>query len=98
MAFPPPACLVWPVNAWPEIDQRLWRAGLEASDALDPVYAESLSPVTLANARKGYGRWLAILAGAGELDPAVSPAARVTRARTKLFLRALHNSGNSNNS
>ncbi len=90
--------LVWPLQAWPEIDQRLWLAGLEPSDGLDPAYATNLSQATINNARKGYGRWLAVLAGAGELDPSLPPATRVTRVRAKLFLKALQACGNSNNS
>lgn len=95
---PAPDCLIWPIAAWPDIDQRLWRAGLELGDGLDPAYAANLAQSTLTNARKGYGRWLAVLAEAGELDPAVSPAARVTRARAKLFGKALRACGNTNNS
>jgi len=95
---PSPDCLVWPVAAWPDIDQRLWRAGLEPGDGLDPTYAAGLAQSTLTNASKGYGRWLAVLAQAGELDPTVAPAARVTRPRAKLFAKALRARGNSNNS
>lgn len=98
MGSPPlPSCLVWPVQAWPEIDQHLWRASLEAGDRLDPVYVDGLSEATIVNARKSYGRWLAVLSAAGELDALIAPADRVTRPRAKLFLRALRHCGNSNN-
>src|SRR4051812_17275101 len=95
---PPPDCLVWPIEAWPEIDQRLWWAGLDPGDGLDPTYAADLAQSTISNARKGYGRWLAVLAAAGELDPAVPPASRVSRARAKLFAKALRARANANNS
>ncbi len=95
---PAPDRLVWPVAAWPEIDQRLWRSGLDPGDGLDPTYAADLAQSTITNARKGYGRWLAVLAAAGELDPAVPPATRVTLARAKLHAKALRAHGNSNNS
>src|SRR3954471_17091629 len=47
---PAPHRLVWPVAAWPEIDQRLWRAGLDPGDGLDPTYAADLSQSTITNA------------------------------------------------
>ena len=65
---------------------------------MDPSYAADLAQSTLNNARKGYGRWLAVLADAGELDPTAPPAARVTRPRAKLFGKALRACGNTNNS
>ncbi|MBV9748211.1 MAG: tyrosine-type recombinase/integrase [Acetobacteraceae bacterium] len=92
----------WPLAAWPEIDQDLWRTGLAApggnnDDGLDePAYAARLSQATIVAARGCYGRWLAVLHAAGELDPAALPATRVTRARAKLFLRALQACGNAN--
>jgi hypothetical protein len=95
---PPPGCLVWPIDAWPEIDQHLWWAGLDPGDGLDPTYAADLAQSTITNARKGYGRWLAVLAAAGELDPAVPPATRVSRARAKLFAKALRARANANHS
>ncbi len=96
--LPPPASLIWPVDIWPEIDGHLWRAGLEAGDGFDVAYAADLAPSTINNARKGYGRWLAVLEASGKLDTAIAPALRVTRAHAKLYARTLLDHGNSNNS
>ncbi|MCW3476284.1 hypothetical protein [Limobrevibacterium gyesilva] len=90
--------LVLRPEAWPEIDRRLWQAGLDPGDGLDgPAYAAGLKPITLRNAARGYGRWLAVLAALGELDPSADPAGRVTRQRAGAYLRALRVAGNSNN-
>lgn len=87
--------LVLPLAAWPEIDRRLWQAGLDPGDGLDdPAYAAGLRPATITNARKGYGRWLAVLAAAGQLDPMVTPAERVTRVHATAYLKALRAAGN----
>jgi site-specific recombinase XerD len=87
--------LVVPLAAWPEIDRRLWQAGLDPGDGLDdPAYAAGLQPATITNARKGYGRLLAVLAAADDLDPTVMPAERVTRARATDYLKALRAAGN----
>ena len=54
--------------------------------------------MTIRNAMRGHGRFLAVLAAEGLLDPAVPPAARVTPAHVRAYLAALRAAGNTNNS
>ena len=92
---PPPPPLVLLPDDWPDIDQRLWDAGENAGDDLDdPGHARGLQPTSRRNARRGYGRFLAVLAAADDLDPTLDPASRVTRARANAYLTALRAAGN----
>ena len=85
-------------EAWPATDRALWQEGLvEEDDLVAPRYAATLSATTIRNAARGYGRFLAVLAGAGALDPMLPPAQRTTPAAVQTFLNAMKTAGNSNN-
>lgn len=87
-----------PLPEWPSQDQALWHAGLmEADDLEKPLYAAQLSPMTIRNACRGYGRFLAVLAGAGLLAGSSHPVERITPPNVRLFVRVLRESGNCNN-
>ena len=89
------AAMVIPFEKWPRVDRELWRANTLASDDLDaPAYAVNLSPKTIDNARKGWGRRLAVLHDNELLNPDVHPADRVTPAAMNLFVQALREAGN----
>jgi site-specific recombinase XerC len=91
--------LVVPFDLWPELEQSLWNHGLRPGHVLDdPVYAASLRPMTLRNARRAYGRWLSVLENRGLLQEGVSPEARVTPQNVRTFYTALREAGNVNNS
>ena len=82
---------------WPLPDRRLWEAALNVDDDLSgPRPAARLSPFTIRNARRAYGRYLAILAEDGPLD-ACGPASRVTPNAVQHFVEALRAAGNGNN-
>jgi integrase len=75
---------------WPEIDRDLWRTGTTWDPAaFRKPYAAHLSATMLRNAERGWGRFLAVLAEHGRLDPTVAPAARVGRDTAQLFLDVL---------
>ncbi|WP_158292389.1 site-specific integrase [Paracraurococcus ruber] len=94
-----PGRLVWRLAEWPIIDQQLWQAGLAPRDQFDgPAYAEDRQPMTIRNAMRSHGRFMAVLAAQSLLDPTVPPAARVTPANARIFLTALQAKGNTNNS
>ena len=62
---------------WPDVDQRLWEAGLQVGDILkERKHASRLRPATLHSIVVGYRRWLVFLRAQGLLNPAVKPAAR----------------------
>ena len=87
------------VAEWPDIDRQLWKAGIEPDDGLGPSrHADRLSPASSANAKKAYGRFLAVLAENGRLDPSGRPAVRVTRSHAMLFVRALEARKNTHHS
>lgn len=92
---PDRAC--WPVSAWPELDRRLWAAALDAGGGpfSEQGRGVHLRPASRCKYAGGYGRWMAFLASRGWLDPAVSPAARVTRDRLAAYYALLREQGNS---
>jgi site-specific recombinase XerD len=77
-----------PVEAWPEIDQRLWK------EAGSRSYAAGLKPAALPAIAEGYGRWIAALARLGRLDGRLHPADRVTPDAVRAYLAALTAKGN----
>ncbi len=75
---------------WPEIDQDLWLAGTTWDPAaFRKPYAAGVSSITLRNAERAWGRFLAVLGEHGQFDPTVAPAERVTRDTAQLFLDVL---------
>lgn len=87
----------WPVNDWPQADQRLW------TNAIAPVthFADedgALSqarPTSLTKYIKGYGRWLAVLANIDPSALALTPLDRFSKSRLQAYLDHLRACGNS---
>jgi len=78
---------------WPDVDQRLWEAGLQVGDILkERKHASRLRPATLHSIVVGYRRWLVFLRAQGLLNPDVEPAARVTRQHVAAYFRCLRDS------
>ena len=76
-----------PLAAWPEPDRRLWQ------QALGSDYAASLKANSVANLRKGYGRWLHWLASQEQLDETTRPAHRLTPDRIRAYVVAVRGEG-----
>jgi integrase/recombinase XerD len=84
-------------DAWPEPDRRLWNQAMDLDDDLSgPRPAARLSPFTIRNAARAYGRFLGVLAAGAPLGPE-GPAARVTPETVQRFVEALRAAGGSNN-
>ena len=78
---------------WPAIDQQFWERALTPGDLLDePNYASRIRPATLKSIVVGYRRWLVFLAETNRLDPASSPADRVTPANVGAYFQHLRQS------
>lgn len=92
--------MVLPVSAWPAIDRQLWESGTAPPGGLRRSrgrYAASLTPCSVRLAAKGYGRFLAIQAANGQLNPDLGPSARVTLESVADFFDALQGAGNVDN-
>ena len=105
------ARLILPIEQWPETDRHAWQQALsgefvpgDADDVDDGLgsgepaaqrYAGTVRPTTLHNSRKGYGRFLSVLAEAGRLDPDRPAGERVTRDIAAFYLEVLKQAGNS---
>ena len=90
-----PRCRGLNLLAGPEIDRRLWNAGVLISDDLDEAgYADRLRPATLQKALAGYSRWMGYLNLTGQLDALEHPADRVTPARIRGYVKLMRELGN----
>jgi hypothetical protein len=79
-----------PTQDWPEIDRRMWTAGLQGGDILTgPHRAVRLRPASILRYARAYRSWLAFLRSAGMLDPLVPPMERVTRENVIAYAHAL---------
>jgi hypothetical protein len=72
-----------PLEAWPEIDRRLWETGRTSG------YLASQKPTSIAEIVNGYGRWLSFLASRGDLDERTDAAGRVTSDRVRNYIDAM---------
>lgn len=77
-----------PMEAWPDIDQRLWRAAQAGS------YVATLRPAAVALVVEGYGRWISVLTMLGSLDAGTAPDDRVTPDAVRAYTEALRAVGN----
>ena len=78
------------LRQWPANDQRLWNAAFEPGALFEEGgIAAHWADATRVQVAAGYGLWLGCLTQRGELDAALSPAARVTEARLAAFLEEL---------
>ena len=79
-----------PVCDWPSPDQDAWATAHRNGGLLDdPGLASRWAPDTSKKVAAGYGRWLLFLAQSGQLNPALSPAERVTRDRVLAYVGEL---------
>jgi integrase/recombinase XerD len=79
--------LCLPVEQWPALDQRLWRAGIRAGELFEPAGAGAhWSPRSCDKTARGYGRWLTWLGATSQLVETIHPGDRVTRARVIAYL------------
>ena len=79
-----------PTRDWPEIDLRMWTAGLQGGDILTgPNRAVQLRLASILRYARAYRDWLAFLRSAAMLDPLVPPIQRVTRGNVIAFAHAL---------
>lgn len=79
---------------WPVIDQLLWRDARSRTSFLSGSRpAQTWSPKRCRIVEQGYGQWLSFLARNGELDPALSPEARVNPERFEAFVTQLQQRG-----
>ena len=83
-----------PVSAWPAADAAAWTVACNPRPG--PFSRRKLSPYTYRNYARSYGAFLWHLTTQGELDPAESPAQRVTLARLENFYEHLARCGNAN--
>ena len=81
------ARLSLPLEAWPEIDRRLWEVGRTSA------YLATKKPTSIAIIVSGYGRWIRFLASRGDLDERTDPAGRVTPDRVGNYIHALRACG-----
>ena len=77
-----------PVDAWPDIDRRLWEA------AQDGQHSAGINVAALPAIASGYGRWLSVLAVLGLLDQNPNPGDRVTPSAVKAYIVELRRGGN----
>jgi hypothetical protein len=91
-----PTRMVLPVEDWPAKDRALWLAGIAPQTGLRRrrLHAETLRPKSIEHARKGYGRFLSVLAAHGQLDPDADPTDRVTFETIALLFDTLADAGN----
>ena len=75
--------LFLPIEAWPEIDRRLWQAGRTSG------YLATKKPTSIAGIVRGYGGWVWFLASRGDLDERTDPAGRVTSDLVGNYIHAL---------
>lgn len=83
------------VARWPAIDQARWNAACVPDDPFDDAtYGATLRLASKLKIAKGYTQWLQYLHGAGLLDHAAPPEARISNARSAGYFRALKARGN----
>jgi integrase len=75
-------------------DQQRWEHACRPPDFLEPGgKAGAWADATRSQVVKGYGKWLGYLAMRGWLDPALSPAERVTPARLEVYVQWMAGEG-----
>ena len=98
MGRKPALPMVIKLEDWPEGDRRLWEAGQWLHTKPRKLgFGSKLQPVSIRNAMKSYGRYLAVRRDAGDLHPAETPAERVIPHRVSGFVTALREQGNKPN-
>jgi integrase len=89
--------LVLKLQDWPDRDQKLWLNGIQPSDGLDEIrHAETLKPLSVKAAARGYGRYLAFLAEHECIKRDEIGAERITPRRMVSFVKTLQTAGTKN--
>jgi integrase/recombinase XerD len=79
-----------PIARWPASDRAAWAAAHRCGGLLDDDGgAAAWSPATSDLIGRGYSTFLGFLSETEDLEPAVPPAARVTRARIEAYIAYL---------
>lgn len=82
------------LNEWPMPDQQRWEHACRSPGFLEPGgKASGWADATRSQVVKGYGKWLGYLTMRGWLDPALSPAERVTPARLEGYVQWMAGEG-----
>jgi len=84
-----------PMAAWPASDRTAWDKLFQPRVSLfgDGGEGLRLRPHTRRNYRRGYGIWLAFLAGENRLDPDAPPAARTTPGNLDAWIADMRQAG-----
>ena len=79
-----------PVEQWPSLDRKAWMRAISSNRPFDQLTrASQWTGLTRQTNEQCYARWLLWLAQAGELDPLMRPAERITRERVGRYLAEL---------
>lgn len=82
-----PARRCRPIEAWPTPDRRAWEAAMARGDILEPGGGGAdWAPLSRSKIAKGYARWLIWLEMHRLLDPAATPAIRITPERVQDYV------------
>ncbi|MEQ8694526.1 MAG: site-specific integrase [Gammaproteobacteria bacterium] len=80
----------WPVEDWPEADQKAWGYAITPAALFeDGGTASHWKPNTQRTVAKAYGRWLCFLKGQGWLGTDSRPENRITKDRVKVYWECL---------
>jgi integrase/recombinase XerD len=92
-----PLARITPLEAWPAADRAAWDAACRQAGPLDPPgEAVKWSGGTRQLAANAWGRLLTFLSLSGDLDPAATPAQRLTPACCAAFIESLLGRMNAN--
>jgi integrase/recombinase XerD len=79
-----------PLEDWPAIDRRAWKAGHRSGGLLDDDgVAAKWAAATSSMIARGYGRFLSYVAASEDLESFASPKERVSRARVEAYIAHL---------
>ena len=83
-----------PKESWPAVDSRLWLAAQEKGGLFEPDgRAAHWAYATRTQLEKGLAKWLGFLNLKQQLDPEISPAARITADRLRAYVQWMQDHG-----
>src|SRR6266852_8896593 len=78
------------LDRWPAVDRAAWNAALIPGDPFRPGgVAAKWAPISQRHVEHCYGRFLFWLTARGQLDPALTPGARINDERLNAYLEHL---------